>query len=69
MIKDKCPKGIELSGGSLSANVREVARAVNQNLKVVMWLAKVVKELDEELDEVLDEVKKQLADIRKDVTQ
>ena len=65
MIKGKCPKGIELSGGSLSANVREVARAVNQNLKVVMWLAKVVKELDEELDEV----KKQLAESRKDVTQ
>lgn len=65
MIKDKCPKGIELSGGSLSANVREVARAVNQNLKVVMWLVKVVKELDEELDEV----KKQLAEARKDVTQ
>ena len=65
LLTAKCPKGIELSGGSLSANVREVARAVNQNLKVVMWLAKVVKELDEELDEV----KKQLADNRKDVTQ
>lgn len=65
MIKDKCPKGIELSGCSLSGNVREIARAVNQNLKVVMWLAKVVKELDSELDEV----KKQLAEARKDVTQ
>ena len=65
MIKDKCPKGIELSGGSLSGNVRKLAKAINQNLKVIMWLVKVVKKLDEELDEV----KKQLAEARKDVTQ
>ncbi len=65
MIKDKCPKGIELSGGSLSGNVRTLAKAINQNLKVTMWLVRVVKKLDEELDEV----KKQLAESRKDVTQ
>lgn len=65
MIKDKCPKGTELSGSSLSSNVRELARAINQNLKVVMWLVKVVKGLDEELDEV----KKQLDEVRKDVAQ
>ena len=65
MIKDKCPKGIELSGGSLSGNVRKLAKAINQNLKVIMWLVKVVKKLDEELDEV----KKQLAEARKDVEQ
>ena len=62
MIKDKCPKGIELSGGSLSGNVRKLAKAINQNLKVIMWLVRVVKKLDEELDEV----KKQLAEARKD---
>lgn len=65
MIKDKCPKGIELSGGSLSGNVRKLAKAINQNLKVIMWLVKVVKKLDEELDEV----KEQLAEARKDAEQ